>query len=200
MTGAPFATIVVTDEVGAGIVPENAMARRFRDLLGWTNQAIAQTAERVLLMVAGYPLRSNNRHHQQHREFHQFARRTEKISRHAAKPSPVRRAQHGRKRRGHGISQQHAPREEGQRAIAASAPASARLRSPPGPTSSVPAPSARRYSIRHPPPPSPNAPGPARATAPACAALRPSSQALRSRARERKKSRPCRSCRSGCRA
>ncbi|MGA7760627.1 MAG: bifunctional adenosylcobinamide kinase/adenosylcobinamide-phosphate guanylyltransferase, partial [Candidatus Binataceae bacterium] len=57
MTGAPFASIVVTDEVGAGIVPENAMARRFRDLLGWTNQAIAQNAERVLLMVAGYPLR-----------------------------------------------------------------------------------------------------------------------------------------------
>ena len=57
MAGAPFATIVVTDEVGAGIVPENAMARRFRDLLGWTNQALAQAAERVLLMVAGYPLR-----------------------------------------------------------------------------------------------------------------------------------------------
>jgi adenosylcobinamide kinase/adenosylcobinamide-phosphate guanylyltransferase len=56
LSGAPFASIVVTDEVGAGIVPENAMARRFRDLLGWTNQAIAKTAERVLLMVAGYPL------------------------------------------------------------------------------------------------------------------------------------------------
>jgi adenosylcobinamide kinase/adenosylcobinamide-phosphate guanylyltransferase len=57
MVGAPFASIVVTDEVGAGIVPENAMARRFRDLLGWANQALAQTAERVVLMVAGYPLR-----------------------------------------------------------------------------------------------------------------------------------------------
>jgi len=57
MAGAPFASIVVTDEVGAGIVPENAMARRFRDLLGWTNQALAQTAERVVLMVAGYPIR-----------------------------------------------------------------------------------------------------------------------------------------------
>ncbi len=57
MADAPFASIVVTDEVGAGIVPENAMARRFRDLLGWTNQALAQTAECVLLMVAGYPLR-----------------------------------------------------------------------------------------------------------------------------------------------
>ena len=57
MAGAPFASIVVTDEVGAGIVPDNAMARRFRDLLGWTNQAIAQTAEHVVLMVAGYPMR-----------------------------------------------------------------------------------------------------------------------------------------------
>ncbi len=57
MADAPCASIVVTDEVGAGIVPENAMARRFRDLLGWTNQALAQTADRVVLMVAGYPLR-----------------------------------------------------------------------------------------------------------------------------------------------
>jgi adenosylcobinamide kinase/adenosylcobinamide-phosphate guanylyltransferase len=54
---APFASIVVTDEVGGGIVPENAMARRFRDLLGWTNQALAQAAARVVLMVAGYPMR-----------------------------------------------------------------------------------------------------------------------------------------------
>jgi adenosylcobinamide kinase/adenosylcobinamide-phosphate guanylyltransferase len=57
MADAPFASFVVTDEVGAGIVPENAIARRFRDLLGWANQALAQSAERVLLMVAGYPLR-----------------------------------------------------------------------------------------------------------------------------------------------
>jgi adenosylcobinamide kinase / adenosylcobinamide-phosphate guanylyltransferase len=57
IAGAPFAGIVVTDEVGAGIVPENAIARRFRDLLGWTNQTLAQTAERVVLMVAGNPLR-----------------------------------------------------------------------------------------------------------------------------------------------
>lgn len=52
-----FESIVVTGEVGAGIVPENAVARRFRDLLGWTNQSVAQVATRVLLMVAGYPLR-----------------------------------------------------------------------------------------------------------------------------------------------
>jgi adenosylcobinamide kinase / adenosylcobinamide-phosphate guanylyltransferase len=57
MADAPFAGFVVTDEVGSGIVPENATARRFRDLLGWTNQALAQTVERVVLMVAGYPIR-----------------------------------------------------------------------------------------------------------------------------------------------
>jgi adenosylcobinamide kinase / adenosylcobinamide-phosphate guanylyltransferase len=57
MADAPFASIVVTDEVGAGIVPDNPTARRFRDLLGWTNQAVAQAAECVVLMVAGYPLR-----------------------------------------------------------------------------------------------------------------------------------------------
>lgn len=54
---APFTSIVVSDEVGAGIVPQNPVARRFRDLLGWTNQATAQAAERVVLMVAGYPMR-----------------------------------------------------------------------------------------------------------------------------------------------
>jgi adenosylcobinamide kinase / adenosylcobinamide-phosphate guanylyltransferase len=52
-----FDVIVVTDEVGWGIVPDNPVARRFRDLLGWTNQKVAQVADRVMLMVAGYPLR-----------------------------------------------------------------------------------------------------------------------------------------------
>ncbi|HYL57260.1 MAG TPA: bifunctional adenosylcobinamide kinase/adenosylcobinamide-phosphate guanylyltransferase [Candidatus Acidoferrales bacterium] len=55
---APFDTIVVTDEVGLGIVPEHPAARRYRDLLGWTNQKIAQVATDVLLMVAGYPLKA----------------------------------------------------------------------------------------------------------------------------------------------
>jgi adenosylcobinamide kinase/adenosylcobinamide-phosphate guanylyltransferase len=54
---APFASIVVTDEVGLGIVPtDHAESRRFRDLLGWTNQKVAAVADHVLLMVAGYPL------------------------------------------------------------------------------------------------------------------------------------------------
>jgi len=54
---APFSTIVVTDEVGAGIVPDNPAARRFRDLLGRTNQRIAEIAHQVIMMVAGIPLR-----------------------------------------------------------------------------------------------------------------------------------------------
>ncbi len=54
---ASFASIVVTDEVGSGIVPtDHAESRRFRDLLGWTNQKVAAVADHVLLMVAGYPL------------------------------------------------------------------------------------------------------------------------------------------------
>jgi len=47
----------VVQQVGRVGEQLNAIARRFRDLLGWTNQALAQTAERVLLMVAGYPIR-----------------------------------------------------------------------------------------------------------------------------------------------
>ncbi len=54
---ASFASVVVTDEVGMGIVPMHPMERRFRDLLGWTNQKIASVAGEVLLMVAGYPVR-----------------------------------------------------------------------------------------------------------------------------------------------
>lgn len=57
LRAAPFPIIVVTDEVGWGIVPDNPVARRFRDLLGWTNQKIAQVADSVILMAAGYPLR-----------------------------------------------------------------------------------------------------------------------------------------------
>jgi adenosylcobinamide kinase / adenosylcobinamide-phosphate guanylyltransferase len=54
---ASFASVIVTDEVGAGIVPDNPVARRFRDLLGWTNQKVAKAASEVILMVAGLPLR-----------------------------------------------------------------------------------------------------------------------------------------------
>ena len=53
-TDAQFPIVIVTDEVGMGIVPDNAMSRRYRDLLGWTNQKIAAAADEVILMVAGY--------------------------------------------------------------------------------------------------------------------------------------------------
>ena len=53
---AAFPIVIVTDEVGSGVVPEYAEGRRFRDLLGWTNQKVASLADQVILMVAGYPL------------------------------------------------------------------------------------------------------------------------------------------------
>ena len=46
-------TILVSDEVGLGPVPENAEARRFRDLLGLVNQRAVTAAEEVHLCVAG---------------------------------------------------------------------------------------------------------------------------------------------------
>ncbi len=57
LRAAPFSTFVVTDEVGSGIVPMEPLGRRFRDLLGWTNQALGRAADRIVLMVAGHPLR-----------------------------------------------------------------------------------------------------------------------------------------------
>lgn len=48
---------VVSNEVGQGIVPDNALARRFRDAAGRLNQQVAAIAETVLLMVAGLPLK-----------------------------------------------------------------------------------------------------------------------------------------------
>jgi adenosylcobinamide kinase/adenosylcobinamide-phosphate guanylyltransferase len=47
--------VLVSNEVGSGIVPDNALARRFQDLQGRLNQRIAAQASRVVLMVAGLP-------------------------------------------------------------------------------------------------------------------------------------------------
>ena len=49
-------TIIVSNEVGSGIVPMNALARRFRDLLGLSNQMIAKKADEVVFMRAGIPV------------------------------------------------------------------------------------------------------------------------------------------------
>lgn len=48
---------VVANEVGMGIVPENALARRFRDEAGRLNQMVAAIADSVTLTVAGLPLK-----------------------------------------------------------------------------------------------------------------------------------------------
>ena len=45
--------ILVSNEVGQGIVPDNALARRFRDEAGWLNQAIARAADDVWFVTAG---------------------------------------------------------------------------------------------------------------------------------------------------
>lgn len=47
----------VTNEVGGGIVPDNPLARAFRDAAGEVNQIIAAAADEVYLAVAGYPLK-----------------------------------------------------------------------------------------------------------------------------------------------
>jgi adenosylcobinamide kinase / adenosylcobinamide-phosphate guanylyltransferase len=48
--------VLVTNEVGWGIVPDNSLARQFRDLAGWTNQRVAAIANEVVLTVAGIPM------------------------------------------------------------------------------------------------------------------------------------------------
>ena len=48
--------ILISNEVGLGIVPENPLARQFRDLAGRLHQQLAQTADLVTLVVAGLPL------------------------------------------------------------------------------------------------------------------------------------------------
>lgn len=53
----PGRLCVVTNEVGSGIVPANALARRFRDLAGRLNQEVAARADEAFLVVSGLPLR-----------------------------------------------------------------------------------------------------------------------------------------------
>jgi adenosylcobinamide kinase/adenosylcobinamide-phosphate guanylyltransferase len=48
--------IVVTNEVGMGIVPGDPLSRRFRDLSGMVNQKMTEAADRVVFMVSGIPL------------------------------------------------------------------------------------------------------------------------------------------------
>jgi adenosylcobinamide kinase / adenosylcobinamide-phosphate guanylyltransferase len=54
---APGAVCLVSNEVGLGIVPDNAMARAFRDATGLAHQRLAAVCDQVVLMVAGLPMR-----------------------------------------------------------------------------------------------------------------------------------------------
>jgi adenosylcobinamide kinase/adenosylcobinamide-phosphate guanylyltransferase len=49
--------IIVSNEVGLGIVPDNALARRFRDLAGFMNQRVAQAADEAYLLTSGIPMK-----------------------------------------------------------------------------------------------------------------------------------------------
>jgi adenosylcobinamide kinase/adenosylcobinamide-phosphate guanylyltransferase len=53
---APGPVVLVSNEVGLSIVPENALARAFRDEQGRLNQHMARIADRVIFMVAGLPM------------------------------------------------------------------------------------------------------------------------------------------------
>lgn len=53
----PCDLVIVTNEVGMGIVPPDAMARLFRDLSGFLNRKIAEAADDVYLIACGLPLK-----------------------------------------------------------------------------------------------------------------------------------------------
>lgn len=48
--------ILVTNEVGTGIVPDNRLARDYRDMVGSVNQQLAELADQVVMVVAGIPV------------------------------------------------------------------------------------------------------------------------------------------------
>lgn len=52
-----FTLLVVSNEIGMGIIPDKEMTRHFTDLQGWMNQFIARTANEVYLMVSGIPVK-----------------------------------------------------------------------------------------------------------------------------------------------
>jgi adenosylcobinamide kinase/adenosylcobinamide-phosphate guanylyltransferase len=57
LADAPGPVVLVSNEVGFGIVPDNALARRFRDAQGTLNQRLARVCDATDLVVAGLPMR-----------------------------------------------------------------------------------------------------------------------------------------------
>ncbi len=56
MDHPPMDLVIVSNEVGMGIIPENAMSRRYRDVAGSLNQQVAHRADRVVFVVSGIPM------------------------------------------------------------------------------------------------------------------------------------------------
>ena len=56
VSSATLPVVLVSNEVGTGIVPDNKLARLYRDLVGSTNQAVAACADQVIWTVAGIPV------------------------------------------------------------------------------------------------------------------------------------------------
>ena len=56
VTACPVPIALIGNEVGLGIVPDNALARRFRDEAGLLNQAVAKAVDEVVMVAAGLPL------------------------------------------------------------------------------------------------------------------------------------------------
>jgi len=54
---SPAEWIVVSNEVGLGLVPPYPLGRIYRDLLGWANQRVVSVAGKVVFMIAGIPMR-----------------------------------------------------------------------------------------------------------------------------------------------
>ncbi len=57
LSSAHCPVVLVSNEVGGGIVPASPVARLFRDEQGWLNQAVAAACDEVYLVAAGLPLR-----------------------------------------------------------------------------------------------------------------------------------------------
>ena len=57
MRGSHRLSVVVSNEVGCGIIPDNRLAREFSEALGRANQAVAAAADEVLFMISGIPLK-----------------------------------------------------------------------------------------------------------------------------------------------
>jgi adenosylcobinamide kinase / adenosylcobinamide-phosphate guanylyltransferase len=55
--GTAGEVVIVSNEVGGGLVPEHRVARAFRDLQGFANQRLAQAADNVVFILSGLPLR-----------------------------------------------------------------------------------------------------------------------------------------------